>query len=148
MDDLIAGIKSSYLADGLSDEQVAEIARIGTVIDATDMQEIVKEYDQASEIFIILEGKVRVTTINGDPIARLQTGALVGEIALFEDAERSATVLSDGNSRLIRIEASDLNRVMNEHPQIGLTILRNIGKTLCQRLRSSNVQLEAVLGVL
>lgn len=148
MDDLIAGIKSSYLADGLSDAQIAEMAGIGSVVEATDMQEIVKEYEQASEIYIILEGKVRVTTVNGDPIARLQTGALVGEIALFEDAERSATVLSDGPSRLIRIDAADLNRFMNDHPEIGLTILRNIGKTLCQRLRSSNVQLEAVLGVL
>lgn len=148
MDDLIAGIKSSYLADGLSDAQIAEMTGIGSVVEATDMQEIVKEYEQASEIYIILEGKVRVTTVNGDPIARLQTGALVGEIALFEDAERSATVLSDGPSRLIRIDAADLNRFMNDHPEIGLTILRNIGKTLCQRLRSSNVQLEAVLGVL
>jgi len=146
--DLIAGIKNSYLADGLSDEQIAAMAAISSVIHATDMEEIVKEYEQANDIFIILDGKVRVTTINGDPIARLQRGALVGEIALFEDSERSATVLSEGESTLIQFKADKLNQLMNEQPLIGLQILRNIGKTLCQRLRSSNVQLEAVLGVL
>ncbi|MBA4292496.1 hypothetical protein C0431_05950 [bacterium] len=146
--DRIVGIKNSYMADGLSDDQIAAIAGISEVITATDMQTIVNETEEANDIFIILDGKVRVTTIHGDPIARLQKGALVGEIALFGEIERSATVISDGESQLIRISANKLNQLMNEQPQIGLQILRNIGRTLCQRLRSSNVQLEAVLGVL
>ncbi|ARU40478.1 hypothetical protein CCB80_04710 [Armatimonadetes bacterium Uphvl-Ar1] len=146
--DRIVGIKNSYMADGLSDDQIAAIAGISEVITATDMQTIVNETEEANDIFIILDGKVRVTTIHGDPIARLQKGALVGEIALFGESERSATVISDGDSQLIRISANKLNQLMNEQPQIGLQILRNIGRTLCQRLRSSNVQLEAVLGVL
>jgi CRP-like cAMP-binding protein len=146
--DISAGIKNSYMADGLSDTQVAAIASISELLTATDMQTIVNETEEANDIFIILDGKVRVTTIHGDPIARLQKGALVGEIALFGETERSATVISDGESSLIRISANKLNGLMNEQPQIGLQILRNIGRTLCQRLRSSNVQLEAVLGVL
>ncbi|MFM9873145.1 MAG: cyclic nucleotide-binding domain-containing protein [Fimbriimonadaceae bacterium] len=146
--DLTAGIKNSYMADGLTDQQVAAIASISELLTATDMQTIVNETEEANDIFIILDGKVRVTTIHGDPIARLQKGALVGEIALFGETERSATVISDGDSSLIRISANKLNGLMNEQPQIGLQILRNIGRTLCQRLRSSNVQLEAVLGVL
>jgi CRP-like cAMP-binding protein len=146
--DRIVGIKNSYMADGLSDDQIAAIAGISELLTATDMQTIVNETEEANDIFIILDGKVRVTTIHGDPIARLQKGALVGEIALFGESERSATVISDGDSQLIRISANKLNQLMNEQPQIGLQILRNIGRTLCQRLRSSNVQLEAVLGVL
>jgi len=146
--DISAGIKNSYMADGLSDAQVAAIASISELLYASDLQTIVNETEVANDIFIILEGKVRVTTIHGDPIARLQKGALVGEIALFEDIERSATVVSDGDSALVRIPATKLNILMDEQPQIGLQILRNIGQTLCQRLRSSNVQLEAVLGVL
>jgi CRP-like cAMP-binding protein len=146
--DRIVGIKNSYMADGLSDDQIAAIAGISELLTATDMQTIVNETEEANDIFIILDGKVRVTTIHGDPIARLQKGALVGEIALFGEIERSATVISDGESQLIRISANKLNQLMNEQPQIGLQILRNIGRTLCQRLRSSNVQLEAVLGVL
>lgn len=146
--DLATGIKNSYMADGLSDEQINAIASISELLYASDMQTIVNETEEANDIFIILEGKVRVTTIHGDPIARLQKGALVGEIALFGETERSATVISDGDSALIRISANKLNILMNEQPGIGLQILRNIGRTLCQRLRSSNVQLEAVLGVL
>jgi CRP-like cAMP-binding protein len=146
--DRIVGIKNSYMADGLSDDQIAAIAGISELLTAIDMQTIVNETEEANDIFIILDGKVRVTTIHGDPIARLQKGALVGEIALFGEIERSATVISDGESQLIRISANKLNQLMNEQPQIGLQILRNIGRTLCQRLRSSNVQLEAVLGVL
>ena len=60
--DRIVGIKNSYMADGLSDDQIAAIAGISEVITATDMQTIVNETVEANDIFIILDGKVRVTT--------------------------------------------------------------------------------------
>ena len=146
--DLFSGVKSSYIAQGLSDEQVQAVVGICEEIKRTDMQEIVAESDQAKDIYIILAGQVRVTTVHGDPIARLSAGAMVGEIALFEDSERSATVVSDGEANLVRIPASKFNELMDKRPDIGLTVLRNVGRTLCYRLRSSNVQLEAVLSVL
>lgn len=146
--DLFPGVRASYLVDGLTDEQVAEITAICKSVAASDMQEIVTESDMASDIFIVVQGQVRVTTVHGDPIARLHPGAIVGEIALFDKAERSATVVSDGESTLIRIPADSFNRLMDAKPEIGVQVLRNIGKTLCTRLRSSNVQLEAVLSVL
>lgn len=146
--DLFVGVKSSYIAQGLSDEQVQAVVGICELIRRTDLQEIVAESDQAKDIYIILSGQVRVTTVHGDPIARLGAGAIVGEIALFEDAERSATVVSDGDSSLVRIPATKFNQLMDQRPDIGLNVLRNVGRTLCHRLRSSNVQLEAVLSVL
>ncbi|MDI9640883.1 cyclic nucleotide-binding domain-containing protein [Kamptonema cortianum] len=146
--DRIKGIKASYLSSGLTDEQIQAIADISEIVEAGDMQEIVTEADDAIDIYLLLDGNVRVTTVNGDPIARLQAGAIIGEIALFEGSERSATVVSDGASRLVRIPAHKFNRLMDEQPEIGIVVLRNIGKTLCARLRSSNVQLEAVLATL
>jgi hypothetical protein len=38
--------------------------------------------------------------------------------------------------------------LIDSNPGAGVKVLRNLGKTLCQRLRSSNVQLEAVLASL
>lgn len=142
---LFTGVRNSYLADGLSDEQVQAIVQVAEEIRTVDLQEVITENDAAQDIYILLEGKVRVTTIHGDPIARLQAGAILGELALFERAERSATVISDGEATLLKLSAGKFNALLDEHPQIGLTVLRNIGKTLCQRLRSSNLQLEAAL---
>lgn len=145
---LFDGIRNSYLVDNLTDENVQKIVAISQEITASDMQDIIKEYDKANDIFIVTSGNVRVTTYNGDPIARLKAGDMVGEIALFDNAERSASVISEDQSTLIRIPADQLNALFNAEPAIGLQMLRNVGKTLCTRLKSSNVQLESVLNAL
>lgn len=145
---LFEGIRGSYLVDNLNDVDVKKIAAISEEIQASDMQDIIKEYDKANDIFIVTAGIVRVTTYNGDPIARLKAGDMVGEIALFDDAERSASVVSENNSTLIRIPADKLNALLDSEPAIGLQMMRNVGRTLCNRLRSSNIQLESVLNAL
>lgn len=142
------GIQASYIAQGLTAEQVNQIAAISEVVTVADGVEIISEFDSAADIYVLIDGKVRVTTNQGDPIARLDKGAIIGEIALFDESERSATVVSAGESQLVKISGEKFTQLMHDEPKIGVIVLRNIGKTLCQRLRSSNVQLEAVLAAL
>ena len=142
------GIQASYIAQGLTAEQVNQIAAISEVVTVSDGVEIISEFDSAADIYVLIDGKVRVTTNQGDPIARLDKGAIIGEIALFDESERSATVVSAGESQLVKISGEKFTQLMLDEPKIGVIVLRNIGKTLCQRLRSSNVQLEAVLAAL
>lgn len=146
--DILDALRQSSLAQGLSDDQISRLVLISSIVTASDNEDIVREDDEAKDVFILLEGDVRVTTSEGDPIARLTPGAIVGEVALFDKVKRSATVVSQGTSTLIKISAEKFNELVTEHPEIGVIVLKNIGLTLCNRLRSSNVQLEAVLGVL
>ena len=146
--DLQQGIASSYLGQGLSPQEIDLIVGIAEVVHFSDRQVVVEEFADAVEVFLLLQGRLRVTTGDGDPIARLEPGAIVGELALFERMPRSATVVSDGDASLLRLTAEAFNALMDQHPAIGVKVLRNIGRTLSGRLRSSNLQLEAVLGSL
>lgn len=140
------GIRSSYLAEGLSSEQVQAIADIAVETVVSDNAEILREFDEtADDIFILLKGKVRVTTASGELINRLSTGAILGEIALFENSRRTASVVADGEASLAKIDANKFNELIDRKPDLGIIVLRNLGKTVTARLRSSNVQLEAVL---
>ncbi len=140
------GIKSSYIAVGLTDGEIQAIAGIAEEAAFEAETEILREFTEAHNVYILLVGKVRVETGTGDLIARLGPGTILGELALFDTGERSANVVSDGPATLARIKAEDFNALMDRQPHLGLTVLRHVGKVLCQRLRSSNVQLEAVLG--
>jgi len=146
--DLFQGIRDSYLAEGLTDDQVKTLVDIAEEISYPADGEICREDEEGDAVFLLLVGKARVQTSMGDLIARLQPGAIVGEIALFGQDRRSAAVASDGNSTLARINADAFNALIDQKPEIGVIVLRNLGRTLCKRLRSSNVQLEAVLQVL
>ncbi len=146
--DLFQGIRDSYLAEGLTDDQIKSLVDIAQEISYPADAEICREDEVGEDVYLLLVGKAKVQTGQGDLIARLQPGAIIGEIALFGQDRRSAAVVSDGVSTLARINADAFNDMINCHPEIGVIVLRNLGKTLCKRLRSSNVQLEAVLQVL
>jgi CRP-like cAMP-binding protein len=138
-------IKASYIAQGLTDEEVGLVASIAEQVTFADNEMILKEFSEAHNLYILLEGKARVETSMGDLIARLGPGAILGELALFDRGERSACVASDGESNVARISADRFNDLLDLHPALGLKVLRHVGMVLCQRLRSSNVQLETVL---
>ena len=146
--DLAAALKDSYLTNDLTDDEVATIAAISEEADFDDLGEVIREFDEACHVYILLRGKARVTTGSGDPIARLKVGDIVGEIGLYSKEPRTASVVSDGPSTFLRIDGPELNALLDKFPAIGVKVLRNVGMALCAHLRSSNFQLESVLSVL
>ena len=146
--DLFQALRNSYFTRGLSDNEVQSIVAVSEAIECPDMCEVVREFEKAVDLFVLVEGKARVTTGSGDPIARLKEGSIFGEIALFSKENRTASVISDGPSKFIRVVGMRLNALMDAEPAIGVKVLRNVGRTLCEHLRSSNIQLETVLNAL
>lgn len=142
---LYEGIRESYVSNGLSDDEVRAIVDIAEEMTVSDNETLIDAASNSEDIYLLLEGKLRVTTVDGAHIARLRPGDIVGELALFDRGKRSATVMSQGDARLAKISSQRFEALMDGQPTIGMQVLRNIGKTLCQRLRSSNIQLESVL---
>ncbi len=143
--DVLTGIKNSYFTTGLSEDEVKAVAAISSRVAFKDMETVLEDEDDARSIYVIMAGSVEVTTSTGEMIARLKAGELFGEIALFEGGRRTAQVIGMGDGELARISAAHLNKLIDDQPHIGVEILRNIGRVLCKRLRSSNIQLESVL---
>jgi len=52
---------------------------------------LVKEGEEGGELFLLLDGVVDIE-VNGDPVAEIGPGALLGERALLEGGKRTATI--------------------------------------------------------
>lgn len=100
---------------------------------------VVRQFERNSDLLIISEGEVEIKSFAGDAIARLGPGSVVGEVALIDDAPRSATVVSVGMSKSIAIPASDFRSLMSSDANLKATVMENLAKILCGRLRASNV---------
>ncbi|MBS1721880.1 MAG: cyclic nucleotide-binding domain-containing protein [Armatimonadetes bacterium] len=146
--DLLGALRASYLTEGLSDEDVNALTGIAEFLTFQDLQEIVRSNETSFDLYVVQEGTVEVALESGDPVARLKPGAIVGEFAFFENGHRSATVMSAGQSVLIHLDGEKLLDYMSTRPMAGMTIYRNLGKTLCQRLRSANIQIERLVSSL
>lgn len=99
---------------------------------------LIHEGERSYSLFIILSGSVRVFAgdENGKEIllAVLGPGECVGEMALIEDAPRSASVMTLERCKLSIISREDFMACLQNHPSIALHLL----KALSQRLRQQN----------
>ncbi len=97
---------------------------------------IVREGDIGDKLYIVLSGDVaiRKKTPQGDKeLARLQIGQLFGEMALFGDERRSATVVATSDARLLSLDRDRFHSLASQRPEIPLQLC----KVLATRLRSA-----------
>jgi hypothetical protein len=70
---------------------------------------LAKQGDPGSEIFVLLDGVLRVEH-NGERLAEYGPGALLGERALLEDGGRTSSLIAITKCRVACVEASQLDR--------------------------------------
>lgn len=113
---------------------------------------ILKEGEVGDTMYIIAEGTVEVSKTLVMKMARedfqdrdkiltklsSEDHAIFGEVALFEQNKRTATVVALTDCWLWEISKSDFLRLAEQNPRIGYKITRNIAQLLCSRLRKAN----------
>lgn len=92
---------------------------------------IIKEGDMGRSIFRLIEGTVDVFTEYGTKdqfrLAVLNAGDYFGEMAMFEEYPRSATVEARGNVRVLEIPENELNSFMSENPDVIFELMTHLG---------------------
>ena len=115
---------------------------------------IVKEGSKGRSLFMIESGTLRVTArvILEDErrvqpgICDLEAGELFGELGLFEDQSRSASVIAISNGQLIEIDGEQLSQYMDAHPETGYLVLKELFSTVTGRLGKANLRIKYLLG--
>jgi CRP-like cAMP-binding protein len=96
-------------------------------------------------MYLVLEGELRVRMMIGGKetiLATLAAGECFGEMSLFDQGPRSADVLSNKESVLLKITAEAFERLRREAPELSVPILFSISKTLAARIRADNKRIK------
>jgi len=105
-------------------------------------QVVFREGERGDSLYAIISGSVRVVRklpAGGEEVlALLQPGECFGEISLVDEESRSATVIANEPSELIRIRRETFNRLVEEDPELALKLYRALVRILCERLRATN----------
>jgi CRP-like cAMP-binding protein len=78
---------------------------------------LIAEGDLPYEVLVIEEGEVDVVR-DGERLASLGPGDVVGEMGLLEQQRRMATVTARTDVRAVAISADDLNVLAREMPEV------------------------------
>ncbi|HUV12145.1 MAG TPA: cyclic nucleotide-binding domain-containing protein [Acidobacteriota bacterium] len=105
-----------------------------------DKEYIIRQGEVGDCMYVVQLGKVEVVREEGGaevPLAVLEEGDFFGEMALFEQDVRSATVRSLGESCVLTVDRKTLLGRVQEDPSLAFNILR----TLSNRIRKLNEEL-------
>ncbi len=122
-------------------EDLERIAQLAVPRRFEPGQAVFREGDSSDTCYIVRRGHARAVREHGDgrtiTLATFGPGDIFGELALFEDERRSATVEAIEELGVVAVLGPDMRRLMVEHPQISTRLVIALGR----RLRDSNERL-------
>jgi CRP/FNR family transcriptional regulator, cyclic AMP receptor protein len=105
-----ARLTSITIFSELSPEEARRLATFATETSAAEGQILMKEGDYSVELIAIEEGTADVIQ-NGNTVASLAAGDLIGEMGLLERRPRNADVIATSPMRLIKLTHWEIRRM-------------------------------------
>jgi CRP/FNR family cyclic AMP-dependent transcriptional regulator len=142
MERLLA-LKQVPLFSQLSLEQLEAVRQITREVEYLANETIVKEGDRGGELYLLIDGKVRMYkdygTLNERSLNTVSAVSYFGEMAALDDRPRSATVVAAEPSRMLCLARESLKDLIRQMPEISFEIMR----VLTTRVRTAEDRLRA-----
>ncbi len=123
------------LCRGLDADAVAVLARLAKHCRFAAGEMIVRKGDRADAFYLLAGGKVSVTIdlpTGRRRVSTLSTGMTFGELAILNDAPRSADVRADTPTECFALSIEDFRALGTTRPDVKLVILENLLRNASQ----------------
>ena len=130
-DTKVQALKRAPLFEGLSRKELVLLARVTEDLEVPAGKVLCKEGETGQEFFVIVEGEIDVTS-KGKRVATRVGGDFVGEIALLENTQRTATVTAQTPLRLFVLTRQDFRRLVTDHRSIEQKVMQALARRLVE----------------
>ncbi len=148
---MLEDLQTIKLFQNVSDAQLAEIGRYCELKMLSDGEILIAESSRSDiDLYLLISGCVEIVS-RGAPntsqevVISNQDKELFGEIAFLTHSPRTASVRCRGDVQAIRVDGAALKGYMDEHPDAGYQIMRNIAETLAHRVSGADNLLKQIL---
>lgn len=131
----------------LNDAQLDRLAEFMELHQVPQWMAVVKQGDAGNGMFLILQGELRARVMVGDKETILATfgpGDFFGDMSLFDHGPRSADVIANADSTVLKISDVAFDRLTREAPALATPFLQATARTLAARIRADNKRLDRV----
>jgi CRP-like cAMP-binding protein len=140
-EDTVALLARVPTFETLGPEELAHVAEVAVPRRYDPGQVVFREGDASDTCYVVRAGHARAIREHADgrtiTLANFGPGDIFGELAMFEDERRSATIEALDGLETIAILGADMRRLMREHSDIAVKLVVSLGR----RLRAANERL-------
>jgi SulP family sulfate permease len=110
---------------------------------------LIRKDEAPDDVFILESGRLSVETVTSTGTRmRLRTvlpGVMVGEVAMYTGVSRTADVVAEEPSVVLRLRRSAIERMESEEPELAGALHRWLARTLAERLTDTQRAVEALI---
>ena len=131
-------LSKSWIDSSLVNTEIEEIRGLGgTQVFYQAMEVVMHEGEESNGcMYIIVDGHVEVFKAHGHAnevkLATLKPGDIFGEMSLFLNAERTATIIAREKVELLQVCSDNITDFMVKNPNIAFDLIT----TLCVRMKN------------
>jgi CRP-like cAMP-binding protein len=125
----------------LASDDLHQVARVAVprVFDGGEV--VFREGDESDTCYVVRSGHARAVRAHPDgrsiTLASFGPGDIFGELAMFDDERRSATIEASDRLETVAVLGPDMRRLLQEHPELAVKLVIALGR----RLRAANERL-------
>lgn len=132
--------KSLFLLGHLTDMDIEWMIQNGQKMNLTTQEELINKGADIKNIYIILSGKLSVND-NGNQIASLGPGEIVGEMSFLESRPPTVSVIASETSMVYSISRELMNQKLETDIEFRSNFYYSLALFLSNRLRTTTNQL-------
>jgi CRP-like cAMP-binding protein len=136
--DRVSALRRTSLLSGLADRDLEALAAIMRECEFEAAATVTAEGRRDARVlafFVIVEGTATVSR-GGRPVATLGPGDHFGEIGLFLDRARTASVTASTPLRCLALAAWEFRPFVEQHREVAWTLLETMARRLADLLES------------
>jgi len=142
-------LRNIALFSGLSEADMTAISSLAVTRSFPKNTLVICEGDTSDSLYVVLSGKVKVflSDEEGKEVTLNMQGAgeYFGELAILDEAPRSASVMTVEDSKLAVLSKEAFEKCMEQHATIALVVMRGLARRL--RELTENVRSLALMDV-
>lgn len=141
---LAARLREFEIWKRLNDEHVFALTRAAFPATLQAGAKLFGAGEPGADLYLIEKGEILVrlpTAYGAFELARLPGGVILGELGYIARYKRSADAMAAGEVQLVRLDAQELDLLVEERPDLGVKVFSCFWQSLAQKLRSANEQL-------
>lgn len=138
-------LSRSQLFESLTAEQISIIGEHLEKLHFRPGEDIIRQGEEGDRLYVVLEGEVTVVVEDSElgyeyPILNLGPGETFGELALFTQHPRAATVRAEVESTCASLQKGVFQQLLDELPKVSVSICRYLADRILRQSEATGLR--------